>query len=51
MEKNTIKGLAPNIKSSFYPDGSKSQKEWVDKPKITFNEVFENVYVYTQKAK
>lgn len=51
MKKNTIKGLAPNIKSSVYPDGSKSHKDWTDKPKSTFNEVFENVYFQTKNAK
>jgi len=51
MKKNTVKGLAPNVVKSVYPDGSKSQKEWVEKPKSTFNEVFENAYIQSKNSK
>jgi len=28
--KNTIKGIAPHVKKSVYPNGIRTQKEWTD---------------------
>ena len=41
MRKNTIKGIAPGVKKSVYPNGIRTQKEWVEShTSKRFNDTF-----------
>lgn len=41
MRKNTIKGIAPGVRRSVYPNGIRSQKEWLDShTSKRFNDTF-----------
>lgn len=46
MKRNTIKGLAPGIKSSTYPGGYRTHKEWTDSHTAKrFNDTFWRIKV------
>jgi len=39
--KNRIKGIAPHVKKSVYPNGIRTQKEWTDShTSKRFNDTF-----------
>lgn len=41
MRKNTIKRIAPGVKKSVYPNGIRTQKEWVEShTSKRFNDTF-----------
>ena len=41
MKKNRIKGIAPGVKKSVYPNGIRTQKEWVEShTSKRFNDTF-----------
>ena len=46
MKRNTIKGLAPGIKSSTYPGDYRTHKEWTDSHTAKrFNDTFWRIKV------
>ncbi len=41
MKKNRIKGIAPGVKKSVYPNGIRKKKEWIEShTSKRFNDTF-----------